>query len=401
MGTKNLTIFGGKPAFQDKLFVGSPLVGTATRRRYLALMKGVFERNYLTNDGPLVRELEAELARLHQTKYCSLVCNATIAQILMLKAMGLQGEIILPSFTFIATAHACIWQGLTPVFCDIDPDTLMIDPVKAESLITDRTCAILGVHLFGNVCNIPALERVCRKHNLKLIFDAAHAFNCSLGDRPVGGFGEAEFMSFHATKFFGTFEGGAIFTNDSDLDSRIRSKRNFGFSGYDDVRSLGINGKMCESSAAMGLASLPDIPAREKTLRRGYELYKSRLSKIPGVSVLNVGEQGRSNYHYVVVILDPLVFGVSRDNLVDILWKENVIARKYFYPGCHLMDYYQKNNKGGCISLPITEDLSTRILCLPSKLQKPERDIAKMANLLQTVHDNAGRIQKWVKTHEE
>jgi dTDP-4-amino-4,6-dideoxygalactose transaminase len=386
---------GGKPAFEKPLYVGAPFVEPETRALYHRLMDDAFERNYLTNSGPHAQELERQVARLHGVEHCAVICNATIAQIILLKALRLSGEVILPSFTFIATAHAVLWENLTPVFCDIDAGTCMADPAHVESLITPRTCAIIGVHLFGNVCDAPALEAIARRHGLALLFDAAHAFGCSLGERSVGGFGKAEFLSFHATKFFGTFEGGAILTNDSELDRHARMLRNFGFRGYDDVGFLGINGKMSESSAAMGLASLPRVPERIERNRATREIYRRHLGAIPGISILPSGVLGRSNHQYLVAFVDSDAFGLSRDLLVAALWRENVIVRKYFHPGCHQMDFYRSRFREAPPPLPVTETAAKRIVCFPMNLPSPERDVPRIAEIAANIRDHAKEIVEW------
>src|SRR3989338_898088 len=258
----------------------------------------------------------------------------------------------------------------------------MIDLGKVESLITKKTCAVIGVHLFGNVCDVKGLEKICNKHKLKLIFDAAHAFGCYLNNMPIGGFGNAEILSFHATKFFNTFEGGAILTNDSELSNRIKFLRNFGFRGYDDVGYLGINGKMSESSAAMGLASLPSLRTRLERLENNYYSYRKYLNHIPGIELLSVGVSGRSNYQYVVVFVDKEKFRVSRDTLLHVLVKENVFARRYFYPGCHRMGPYNILYPNAYKNLPITEDTAERILCLPTGFKNPQKYVPTIVNII-------------------
>lgn len=364
-----LALLGGEPAFPRPLAVGAPIIEPETRERYHRLIAGAFERNWLTNDGPLVRQLEEELAKLHAVRHCASVCNATMAQVLLLRALELQGEVVLPSFTFVATAHACTWQGLTPVFCDISPDSLMAGPTEVERAVTKGTTAVIGVHLFGNVCDTAGLAETCARRGLVLVFDAAHAFGCTLGNTPIGGSGRAEILSFHATKAFSTFEGGAVLTNDPDLDARIRVLRNFGFRGYDDVAWLGLNGKLSESGAALGLASLPAVEERRERCRAIYETYRDGLADIPGVRVLSVGRRGRSNYHYVPILVDEVAFGLSRDLLYRLLWAENVLARRYFYPGLHRMAAYART--APAVSLPVTEAVAGRILCLPSGFAEP------------------------------
>lgn len=383
----SLALLGGEPAFPRPLAVGAPIVEPETRERYHRLMEEVFERNWLTNDGPLARQLEEEIARLHAVRHCALVCNATIAQVLLLRALDLKGEVVLPSFTFVATAHACVWQGLVPVFCDVSPDSLMAGPAEVERALTSGTRAVIGVHLFGNVCDADGLAATCARRGLALVFDAAHAFGCARGERPIGGSGRAEILSFHATKAFSTFEGGAVLTNDRDLDARIRALRNFGFRGYDDVAWLGLNGKLSESAAALGLASLPVLEERRARCRTIYEAYRDRLGEIPGVRVLPVGKEGRSNYHYVPVLIDAEAFGISRDLLCRLLWAENVLARRYFHPGLHRMAAYAQSVPN--LSLPVTEAVSERILCLPSGFASPIATVERIVGLFREARARA------------
>jgi dTDP-4-amino-4,6-dideoxygalactose transaminase len=387
-----LALLGGEPAFPRPLAVGVPILEADTRERYHRLMAGAFDRNWLTNDGPLVRQLEEELARLHAVRHCALLCNATMAQVLLLRALDLHGEVVLPSFTFAATAHACAWQGLTPVFCDISPDSLMAGPAEVERAITRETRAVIGVHLFGNVCDTAGLAETCARRELTLFFDAAHAFGCTLGDTPIGGSGRAEILSFHATKAFSTFEGGAVLTNDSDLDARIRALRNFGFRGYDDVAFVGLNGKLSESGAALGLASLPAVEGRRKRCQAIYEAYRDGLADIPGVRVLPVGQQGRSNYHYVPVLIEVAAFGLSRDLLYRLLWAENVLARRYFYPGLHRMEAYARGAPG--VSLPATESVAERILCLPSGFTEPVPTVEKIVGLFREARARVAELHR-------
>lgn len=394
-----LAIFTGSPVFKEPLYVGYPMVEDETKRKFFKYMEDIFARNCFTNNGPMVQRLEEEIARIHSVKHCIAVCNATIGEILVLEALGLKGEIILPSFTFIATAHGCLWQGAKTIFCDISADSLTIDVNSAKSLISADTSAIIGVHLFGNICDIKALEGLCKNKNIKLVFDAAHAFNCSYGDTPVGNFGNAEILSFHATKFFSTFEGGAILTNDSQLDALIRNLRNFGFRNYDDVGFLGINAKMPEASAAMGLASLDVINIRSERFKESYQIYREKLDSIPGIKLISVGERGKSNYHSIPILIDQDKFGVPRDILYRILWQENIIARRYFYPGCHKMEPYKTMYPDTYKKLPVTENIAQRILCLPSNLQNPKRDITKIVEVITSAQEHKDQVLKWEKTN--
>src|SRR5882724_336712 len=233
MSINQLALFGGRPAFDRPLHVGRPNIGS--RKRFFELLEGALDRGWLTNSGPLVDEFEKKVSDYVGVKHCVSICNATIALEIAIRAAKLDGEVILPSFTFVATAHALQWQKITPVFCDIDPATHTIDPAKVERMITPRTTGILGVHLWGRGCDVEALAAIARRRNLKLLFDAAHAFGCTHRGKMIGGFGDAEVFSFHATKFLNSFEGGAVVTNDDELARKVRLMKNFGFRAYDDV----------------------------------------------------------------------------------------------------------------------------------------------------------------------
>ncbi len=248
-----LAIFGGSAMFDEPLHVGRPNVGD--RDRLLARIVDLLDRRWLTNRGPYVQEFERQVTERGGAKHCVATCKATVGLEVAVRALGLAGEVIVPAFTFVATAHALRWQGISPVFCDIDPLTHNIDPDHVARLITPRTTGILGVHLWGRPCDVGSLTRLARTHGMKLLFDAAHAFGSSYNGRMIGQCGDAEVFSFHATKCVNAGEGGAVVTNDDDLASRLRLMMNFGFAGFDRVVSIGTNGKMSELAAAMGLTS--------------------------------------------------------------------------------------------------------------------------------------------------
>ena len=331
----DLALFGGRPLFEELRHVGRPNIGD--RKRLLARINDMLDRRWLTNNGPNLVEFEARISALTGAPHCIAVCNATIGLELVVRALGLHGEVIVPSFTFVATAHALSWLGLEPVFCDVDRETHTIDPAEVEKLITPRTTAILGVHTWGRVCDVAALADIAGRHGLRLIFDAAHAFACSSGDTMVGSFGDAEVFSFHATKFMNSFEGGAITTRDPLFADRLRRMRNFGFAGLDNVVSAGTNGKMTEIAAAMGLTSLESIDEFIDVNRHNYELYRRELGRIDGLKLYEPPKGDRTNFQYIVAEVDSDRFGMCRDLLVEILFSEGVIARRYFYPGIHRM----------------------------------------------------------------
>jgi len=376
----NLAIFGGPPAFREKLHVGRPNVGN--RERLRQRIEDLLDRRWLTNQGPYVQELEGQIADMLGVKHCVAMCNGTIALEIAIRALELSGEVILPSFTFIATAHALQWQKITPIFCDIDPLTHNIDPKRVEELITPQTSAIIGVHLWGRPCDIDALTHIARQRNLRLLFDAAHAFSCSYKGRMLGTFGDAEIFSFHATKFFNTFEGGAVVSNDDDLARRVRLMHNFGFTGYDEVSDIGTNAKMSEVAAAMGLTSLESIDEFIEKNRQNYEHYRQLLAELPGLSLLTYDEREKSNYQYIVIEVDDDLTAVSRDLLQEILWAENVLARRYFYPGCHNMEPYRSYLPDACMSLPNTERLVRRVLTLPTGTAIGPSEVARICNVI-------------------
>ncbi len=388
-----LAIFDNPPAFPEPLHVGYPLVEPGLKDLYHNEVEAMFGRNWFTNDGPLVRRLEEEIGDRHGVKHCIAVNNATLGLLLVLRAMDLKGEVILPSFTFVATAHAVWWQGLTPVFCDIEPKGLMIDPAKIENLLTPKTSALIGVHLFGNLCCVEEMEKIAAKRNLRLVFDAAHAFECDLQDRMVGEFGDAEVLSFHATKFLSTAEGGAILTNSSQLAKRLRLLRNFGFQDYDDVGFLGLNAKMAEPAAALGLASLPYLEDRRQRLQETRKLYVEQLQHIPGINIVPIGIHGKTNFHYFVVLIDENLFGINRDTLYEVLWAENVKARRYFYPGCHRMEPYVSELQLDDERLRVTGQMCEQVLCLPTNLSQPEHMTSTIAGIIREAQQRTGEIK--------
>ena len=376
----DLAIFGGDPAFSEPLHVGRPNIGD--RGRLMARLNEMLDRRWLTNNGPFVREFERRIADYVGVRHCVATCNATVALEIAARALDLSGEVIVPSFTFIATAHAFQWLGITPVFCDIAPGTHYIDPAAVERLITPRTTGIVGVHVWGQPCDVDALEAIARRHRLHLLFDAAHALACSYRGRLIGAFGDAEVFSFHATKAINAFEGGAVTTNDADLADRLRLMRNFGFAGFDDVQDIGTNGKMTEASAAMGLTSLESLDAVIAVNRAHYDSYRHALDDLPGVQMLHYDEAERSNYQYIILEIDEATAGISRDALVQVLRTEGVLARRYFYPGCHQMAPYRTNSPYAGAPLPETENLARSVVSLPTGTSLSDDDVQRVCQII-------------------
>jgi len=391
----DLAIFGNIPAFSDHLHVGRPNIGE--RARLLARVNDMLDRKWLSNNGPYVQEFERKICELLGVKNCIAVCNATVALEIAIRALGMTGEVIVPSFTFIATAHALQWQGITPVFCDIDPETHNLNPHLIEKMITPQTTGILGVHVWGRPCAIDDLTEIAQHRGLKLMFDAAHAFGCSYSGKMIGDFGEAEVFSFHATKFFNTFEGGAIVTNNDELAQKIRWMTNFGFSGYDRVLYLGTNGKMTEIAAAMGLTGLESLDQFIATNFHNYCQYKLALAEIPGVRMVKYDEREKNNYQYIILEIDDTITHINRDQLVQILHAENILARRYFYPGCHQMEPYRSYFPHAGLLLPETERLASRTLSLPTGTAVGEGEINQICQIIRFAINNGQDLKRRIE----
>lgn len=360
---QDLAINGAPPAFEQQLHVGRPNIGN--REAFMKYVGDIFDRRWLSNNGPIVQEFEKRIADLHGVKHCVAMCNGTVALEIAIRALGLEGEVIVPSYTFIATAHALSWQAITPVFADIDPVTHNLDPDAVRRMITPRTSGIIGVHLWGRGAPVDELQLIADEHGLKLMFDAAHAFGCSYKGRMIGSFGACEVLSFHATKFINTFEGGAVITNDDELAETMRLMRNFGFVAMDKVVHPGTNGKMIEVAAAMGLVNLDAIDGVIAANRRNHQTYRQALSGLPGISLLNFDDNERNNYQYVVMQVGDGC-PVSRDRIIEALHAENIRARKYFWPGCHNMSPYRELYPHAGLLLPNTQKVADRVVVLPT-----------------------------------
>lgn len=377
-----LAIAGAPKAFDHILHVGRPNIGN--RQRFLDRVNEALDRRWLSNAGRFVTEFERAVEQKLGVRHCVAMCNGTVALEIAIRALGLHGEVIVPSFTFIATAHALQWQEITPVFCDIDPRTHNMAAELVERMITPRTTGIIGVHLWGRPCDVGELETIAQRRGLALLFDASHAFGCSCQHRMIGSFGRAEVFSFHATKCLNTCEGGAVVTNDSDLAGRCRLMKNFGFKGYDRVTHIGTNGKMDELSAAMGLTVLEDFEAIVERNRRSYDHYSALLVGLPGVSPVRYDPAQVQNFQYVVAEIDEAAAGISRNDVLTVLLCENVLGRRYFYPGCHRMEPYKSLFPHAGLLLPETERLVERVLVLPAGDAVTQDEIALICRMIRT-----------------
>lgn len=372
----DLALLGGVPEFDRPRYVSVPNIGD--RDRLLELLGGALDRRWLSNGGPLVHEFEQRIAALAGVRHCVATCNATAALELAIRAAGLTGEVIVPTFTFAATVHAVRWMGLTPVLCDVDPVTGNIDPEAAAALVGPRTSGILGVHLWGRPCDVTALAAIADRHGLTLLLDAAQAFGARHLGRPVGGFGVAEVFSFHATKLVNTFEGGAVVTDDGAFAARVRAMHNFGIVGEDEVALPGTNAKMSEVAAAMGLVSLDAMPGVLARNHRRHLRYRSALAGIDGIALQEPDPDSAPGHHYAVVRVDRERFGLGRDQLMAVLRAENVMARRYFYPGCHRTAPYSVSDR----AFPHADALAASMLSLPTGAAVDGDDIDRIAAII-------------------
>lgn len=376
----------GMRLFDEPKHVGCPNIGD--REQLFARIGAALDGRWLTNQGPLVAEFEKKLERYLGVKHCIAVANATIGLQLVIRGLGLSGEVIVPSFTFPATAHALAWEGVRPVFCDVNPATHNIDPAEVERLITPQTSGIMGVHLWGNTCEVETLADIAKRHRLALMFDSAHAFACSHRGRMIGNFGQAEVFSFHATKFLNSAEGGAITTNDDDLASEFRRLRSFGLEeGH--VVEIGTNAKMNELSAAMGLTSLEscnDFIARNC---QNMAAYRDALRGARGLRLFETPSVERRNHQYVVVEVNAAEAGMSRDAIYAALHRENVLVKKYFHPGCHRMEPYRSLVETSQAKLVHTERLCESLLQFPNGTSIVRADIIRIGDFLRRLTGRA------------
>jgi dTDP-4-amino-4,6-dideoxygalactose transaminase len=354
------------------IFVTQPSL--APFNEFTEILKGVWDRKILTHNGPLVQQLESELEQKLEVPHFTVVNNGTIALQIAIKALELQGEIITTPFTWIATVSAIKWEGCTPIFCDIDPKTLNIDPAKIEALITEKTVAIMPVHVFGTPCDVVEIEKIAKKHNLKVIYDGAHAIGSRFEDKSVLTFGDVTATSLHATKLLNTGEGGGCITQNTELDKKIKRIRFFGHSDdKTDIVEDGFNGKLTEIHAALGLANLKYYDTVLNDRRVKYLLYKEKLQKVPTITFQDIAA-GETNYSYF-----PIIFETEAQLLkVELELKENnVFPRRYFYPSVNT--YTKVVSYQSC---PISEDISKRILCLPLYLDLTIGEIIEICAMI-------------------
>lgn len=330
---------------------------------YVNEIKDIWESHWLTNMGVKHQALQKELKEYLEADNIELFTNGHMALELALQALNLKGEVITTPFTFASTTHAIVRNGLTPVFCDINPDDFTIDVNKIESLITDKTCAIMPVHVYGNVCDVEAIEKIAQKHNLKVIYDACHTFGVEYKGIGTANFGDVSCFSFHATKVFNTIEGGAACFKDQVLGQKLYNLKNFGIHGPESVEAVGANAKMNEFCAAMGLCNLRHVNKEIEKRKKIYERYCQGLTGIPGVRFNKIQENVQSNYAYYPIVINPDEYGATRDDVMNKLAEHNIFVRKYFYPLTNEFDCYV--GKGYVGDTPVAHRISQQVLTLP------------------------------------
>lgn len=348
----------------EKIYLTRPLLPEF--EDFINISKEIYDSQWITNMGEKHNLLENKLKDELKVPYCSLFNNGTMALLVALKAMNLPvgSEVITTPFTFAATPHSIVWNCLKPVFCDIEPNTMTIDADKIEDLITPNTSAILGVHVYGFPCNVKKIDEIAQKHNLKVIYDAAHCFSTLIDGVGIGNFGDISMFSFHATKLFNTIEGGCLSYNNSELVQKIYNLRNFGIKNEEVVEEVGINGKMNEFSAAMGLLNLHIYKEEQNKRKKIKEYYDRELSNIKGIRIPKMPDNVTNSYQYYPIIIED-DYPISRDELYDKFRKNNIFVRKYFYPACSDYECYKDDSSIIRTSLDVVNDLKNRVLCLP------------------------------------
>lgn len=347
---------------------------------YIEEIRSIWDSHWLTNMGEKHKALQAELQKYMGVPAVELLTNGHMALELSLQAMNLQGEVITTPFTFASTTHAIVRNGLEPVFCDIDPETYTMDVTRIERLITDRTCAILPVHVYGNVCNIEEIERIAHKYGLKVLYDAAHTFGETYKGQGIGNFGDASCFSFHATKVFNTIEGGAVCYRDPDMGRRLYELKNFGIHGPEEVDAVGANAKMNEFCAAMGLCNLRHVDEEIAKRRAVVERYREHLEGVDGLR-LNVQQpEVRSNYAYFPVVFDENLFGASRNEVMDALAQNGIGARKYFYPLTNTFECF--HGKYDVDATPVALHVAKRVLTLPLYADLSMEDVDRICKIV-------------------
>jgi len=391
MSTSGFALFGANPVFDKPLPFGQ--LYFSSWERYQESFRGIFERQYYTEYGPLNQQIEQKLQQFLGVKHAICVTNETIGLMMVASAMGLKGKVILPAFAFIGSAQSLSWAGLEPVFCDVDPDSHQIDINQLAELVDKDVSAIMGVHLLGGACDPQALAKIAEAHGVQLYFDAAHAFGCAVDGVQIGNFGRAEVFSFHQDNILNATEGGCICTNDDDLAARLRTMRSSAGAGKPVEVTKTVNGRMSEAQCAVALMSLKDFPKNRQNNQNLHKIYEAQLAAIPGLQLVKPSGASVSNHQNVVCRVDESKFGISRDLLVELLEAENVNVRRYTHPGLHRSIPYVHELPQYLERLPNTDALSSSCIQLPIGALVTAQSVARICEILNRAHFAAKDIR--------
>lgn len=378
--------------FEDPIYVTRPLL--PNKRKVAEKISQIWESKQITNNGNQLKELQHQLMHYLNAENLSIFSNGTMALLLGLKALDLKGEVITTPFTFPATVEALDWNRLAPVFCDIDPETLNIDAYKIESLITENTTAILAVHVFGNPCNVEKIQEIAAKYDLKVIYDAAHAFGAKKDGVPIQQYGDMTMFSFHATKLFNTVEGGALAFADGKLNQKLDLLKNFGILNSEQVVLSGLNAKMNELQAGVGLEVLPLVEEERRKRHKIKVVYQKGLAGIPGIRIITNLEGESSSYQYFVIEVNEDCV-VTRDQLHAELEKFNVFSRKYFYPLCSDFEWYGNIESAKAVHLPEAYQSVKQVLSMPYYGELPIESVEKICNIIKEICISQNRSHKF------
>ncbi|PKP44986.1 MAG: aminotransferase [Bacteroidetes bacterium HGW-Bacteroidetes-12] len=351
-------------------------------KEFIPYLEQIWKNKILTNNGPFHQQLEDELCKYLGVKYISLFSNGTLALITALQALKITGEVITTPFSFVATTHALWWNNIKPVFVDIEPNTFTLDPDKIEAAITPSTTAILPVHVYGNPCYVDEIEKIAKKHSLKVIYDAAHTFGAQLKGHSLCSFGDLSILSFHATKVFNTFEGGAIVCHNQKMKHHIDNLKNFGFRGETVVEEPGINAKMNEVQAAMGLLQLKHVDCVIDRRKWVTTEYRKRLKNIKGITFLEEIKDVNHCYSYFPILVDSHKYGITRDELYQKLMNKNIFSRRYFFPLISQFPSYKHLESAQAENLPIAEKVANEVLCLPIYSEMKVGELERIVEIL-------------------
>ncbi len=376
----DLIINAHKP-FKEPVYVTRPAL--PDRETVYRKIDEIWDSQWVTNIGVQHKEFELKVKEYLKVPNISLFCNGTMALQMACQALRLSGEVITTPFTFAATAHVLYWNNLKPVFCDIDGDTFNIDPERIESLISPNTSAILPVHVFGYPCNIKAIEDIATRYGVKVIYDAAHCFGVEVNSEPIGTFGDISMFSFHATKLFHTMEGGALTYRDSSIKERLELSKNFGFKDEENIVVPGINGKMNEFQAALGILMLDIIEEECRNRKKLTTIYRERFKNIQGIDFREDNPNVKHNYYNFVITVNENQYGMNRDKLYNTLKKYNIITRKYFYPLCSQFQCYKHYSSSSPENLPVAERISKSVLTLPLYGTLKEDDVHRICDIIE------------------